>query len=380
MGYDPKNPMEGRITDLGPKYYGDMLPPVIKENKGKWLYHEILEPGVLVHVSESGGKVYTVRCGSARLLTVNRIRLYCDIADKCCGGYLRFTTRNNVEFMVDSKDKLDALKAELKKHQDVLPIGGTGACVTNIVHTQGWVHCHTPATDASGPVKCVMDDLFEYFGSMKLPAQVRIALACCLNMSGAVHASDIAILGIHRKPPMIDNDRISGVCEIPLAIASCPLGAIKPAKAKNSAGEEVKSVTVNAERCMFCGNCYTMCPAMPLADPEGDGIAILVGGKVSNAKSAPKFSKLVVPFLPNNTPRWPETVACVRQILEAYAKDAKKYERLGEWAERIGWEKFFEKTGLAFTDKSIDDYRLAYDTWRTTTQFKYTSHTAAYTE
>ena len=380
MGYDPKNPMEGRITDLGPKYYGDMLPPVIKENKGKWLYHEILEPGVLVHVSESGGKVYTVRCGSARLLTVNRIRLYCDIADKCCGGYLRFTTRNNVEFMVDSKDKLDALKAELKKHQDVLPIGGTGACVTNIVHTQGWVHCHTPATDASGPVKAVMDDLFEYFGSMKLPAQVRIALACCLNMCGAVHASDIAILGIHRKPPMVDNDRISGVCEIPLAIASCPLGAIKPAKAKNSAGEEVKSVVVNAERCMFCGNCYTMCPAMPLADPEGDGIAILVGGKVSNAKSAPKFSKLVVPFLPNNTPRWPETVACVRQILEAYAKDAKKYERLGEWAERIGWEKFFEKTGLAFTDKSIDDYRLAYDTWRTTTQFKYTSHTAAYTE
>jgi hypothetical protein len=27
MGYDPKNPMEGRITDLGPRYYGDFLPP-----------------------------------------------------------------------------------------------------------------------------------------------------------------------------------------------------------------------------------------------------------------------------------------------------------------------------------------------------------------
>jgi dissimilatory sulfite reductase beta subunit len=36
--------------------------PVIKENKGKWLYHEILEPGVLMHVSETGGKVFTVRC------------------------------------------------------------------------------------------------------------------------------------------------------------------------------------------------------------------------------------------------------------------------------------------------------------------------------
>ena len=224
-----------------------------------------------------------------------------------------------------------------------------------------------------------MDDLFEYFGSMTLPAQVRIALACCLNMCGAVHASDIAILGIHRKPPMIDNERITGVCELPLAIASCPLGAVKPAKVEIN-GEEIKTVKVNAERCMFCGNCYTMCPAMPLADPEGDGIAILVGGKVSNAKSAPKFSKLVVPFLPNTTPRWPETVDCVRQILVAYAKDARKYERVGEWAERIGWEKFFEKTGIPFTEKSIDDYRLAYSTWRTTTLFKYTTHTDSYTK
>jgi sulfite reductase beta subunit len=219
-----------------------------------------------------------------------------------------------------------------------------------------------------------MDDLFEHFGKSELPAKCKIALACCLNMCGAVHASDIAILGIHRKPPMIDNDAISGLCEIPLAIAACPLGAISPTKATNKNGEEVKSVKVKNERCMFCGNCYTMCPAMPLADPDGDGIAILVGGKVSNRISMPKFSKLVIPFLPNKPPRWPEVVATVKNIVDVYAKDALKYERVGEWAERIGWEKFFEKTGIPFTIKSIDDYRLAYDTWRTSTQFKFTSH------
>ncbi len=379
MGYDPNNPMEGRITDLGPPHYSKFLPPVIANNKGKWLYHEILEPGVMVHVSETSDEVYTVRVGSARLISIELIREMCDIADRHCDGYLRFTTRNNVEFMVDSKDKVQPLIDDLKGRGNKFPIGGTGACVTNIVHTQGWVHCHTPATDASGPVKAVMDELFEYFGSMKLPAQVRIALACCLNMCGAVHASDIAILGVHRKPPMIDHERITGVCEVPLAIAACPLGAIKPAKAEVD-GEEVKSLKVNVDRCMFCGNCYTMCPAMPLADPEGDGIAILVGGKVSNAKSAPKFSKMVIPFLPNNTPRFPEVVDAVKNILEVYAKDARKYERVGEWAERIGWEKFFEKCNIPFTDKCVDDYRLAYDTWRTTTQFKYTSATDAYTK
>lgn len=373
MGYNPDKPMDGRISDLGPPHYEQFFPPVIKANKGKWLYHEIVQPGVLMHKSETGDEVYSIRVGSPRLVSIEYIREVCDIADKHCDGFLRFTTRNNIEFMVDSKDKVQPLLDTLASYGNSYPVGGTGAGVTNIVHTQGWVHCHTPATDASGVVKAVMDELFDYFTSHKLPAQVRIALACCLNMCGAVHASDIAILGVHRKPPMIDNERITGVCELPLAIASCPLGAVKPAKAEVN-GKEIKSVKVNVDRCMFCGNCYTMCPAMPLADPEGDGIAILVGGKVSNSRTAPKFSKLVIPFLPNNTPRWPEVVEAIKKILEAYASDAKKYERVGEWAERIGWEKFFEKCDIPFTEKSIDDYRLAYDTWRTTTQFKYTSH------
>ena len=379
MGYDPNNPMEGRISDIGPRHYGEFMPPIIKENKGKWLYHEIPAAGILVHTSETGAKCYTVRIGAPRLISIEHIREMCDIADSHCEGFLRFTTRNNVEFMTDSEDKMKALVDDIKSRGKKFPIGGTGAGITNIVHTQGWVHCHTPATDASGPVKCVMDDLFEYFGSMKMPAKLRIALACCLNMCGAVHASDIAILGIHRKPPMVDHERITGVCELPLAISACPLGAVKPIKVEVN-GKEVKSVKVNADRCMFCGNCYTMCPAMPLADPEGDGIAILVGGKVSDRITAPKFSKLVIPYLPNNPPRWPEVVDAVSNIVHVYAANARKYERLGDWAERIGWEKFFEKCNIPFTEKSIDDYRLAYDTWHTSAQFKYTNATAKFTD
>lgn len=374
MGYDPANPMKDRITDIGPPHFEKMFPQVIKDNYGKWLYHEIVRPGVLKHVSETGAECHTVRVGSARLLSVEFIREVCDIADKHCDGVVRWTTRNNIEFMVDAEAKVQPLLDELASRGNKFPVGGTGACVSNVVHTQGWIHCHTPATDASGVVKAVMDEIFDHFTEMKLPAKCKMALACCLNMCGAVHCSDIAILGVHRKPPMIDHDAITGLCEIPLAVASCPLGAIKPATVKLDDGQEIKSVKVNADRCMFCGNCYTMCPAMPLADPEGSGIAILVGGKVSNTRTGPAFSKMVIPFLPNTPPRWPETVSAVKNILDTWAANARKYERVGEWAERIGWEKFFEVCDIPFTDKSIDDYRLAYTTWRTTTQFKFTSH------
>jgi len=375
-GYNPDKPMENRITDIGPVKYDKFYPPVIAANKGKWLYHEILQPGVLVHVSETGDEVYTVRAGGARTMTVTMIREICEIADKHCDGYLRFTTRNNIEFMVDDKSKVQPLIDDLESRKfaagsNKFPVGGTGAGITNIVHTQGWMHCHTPATDASGPVKAVMDDLFDEFKGHNMPAHVRVSLACCLNMCGAVHCSDIAILGYHRKPPMQDHEYLDKMCEIPLAIAACPTAAIKPAKI-DIKGEKVNSVAINNDRCMFCGNCYTMCPALPLADKEGDGIVIMAGGKVSNRISAPKFSKVVVAFLPNEAPRWPSTVKTIRKIVEVYAANANKYERLGEWAERIGWERFFEKTELPFTHHLIDDFRdPAYYTWRQTTQFKF---------
>jgi len=376
--YNPLKPMENRITDIGPPHYLQFMPEVIKKNWGKWKVHEIVQPGVIKWTSETGDVIFAVRCGGARLATTDLLREIAEIADKYCEGKVRWTTRNNIEFHATTEEGLKALIDDLKSRKMPggsykFPIGGTGAGLTNIVHTQGWVHCHTPAIDASGIVKSVLDELFEYWGSHKLPAQVRVALACCLNMCGAVHCSDIAILGIHRKPPLVEHARIGGVCEIPLAIAACPLGAIKPATVEVD-GKKIKTVTVNEPRCMFCGNCYTMCPAMPLADEHGDGIAILVGGKISNRISAPKFSKLVIPFIPNEPPRWPTTVNAVKNILQTYEKGARKYERLGEWAERIGWERFFEQTGIPFTEKSIDDYRLAYDTYRTTTQFRFTSH------
>jgi sulfite reductase beta subunit len=115
-----------------------------------------------------------------------------------------------------------------------------------------------------------------------------------------------------------------------------------------------------------------MCPSLPLADGEGDGIAIMVGGKISNRITKPSFSKVVVPFVPNEPPRWPTLTKVIKKILDTYAADANKYERLGDWATRIGWERFFEKCDLPFTEHLIDDFRdPAYYTWRQTTQFKW---------
>jgi len=355
--------VQKRITDIGPPHYEKFLPPIIKENYGKWLYHEVVKPGVMYHMGENGDKLFTVRMASPRILSVARIREICALADKYCDGYLRFTSRNNVEFLLTDESKIDALIADIKKMG--FPVGGIGNAISNIVHTQGWVHCHSSATDASGVVKAVMDDLHEYFAERKLPGKLRIALACCLNMCGAVHCSDIAILGVHTRGPKIFHAEIDRVCEIPNLISSCPTAAIRTAEVDGN-----KSVEVNYDSCMYCANCYTVCPAMPLNNPDTDGISIWVGGKVSNARSQPKFSKLAIPFIKNDPPRWPEVVEAVRNIVEVWADNARPYERMGEFIERIGWPAFFELAGIDFTRYHIDDFRYAGLSFNRTAQLR----------
>jgi sulfite reductase beta subunit len=186
-----------------------------------------------------------------------------------------------------------------------------------------------------------------------LPGKLRIALACCLNMCGAVHCSDIAILGIHRRPPKVQTG-LNKLCEIPNVVASCPTAAIRPTQVDGQ-----QSVEIDEDNCMFCANCFSVCPALPIADPLNDGVSIWVGGKVSNARTEPTFSKLAIPFLPNNPPRWPEVVEAVRKIVDVWAKGARRFERMGEFINRIGWPKFFELADIEFQKEHIDDYRYA---------------------
>ncbi|MFP4527060.1 MAG: dissimilatory-type sulfite reductase subunit beta [Candidatus Kapaibacterium sp.] len=353
-----------RVTDIGPPHYEQFLHPVIKKNYGKWIYHEQPESGVLVHVADSGDKIYTVRAGTPRLLSTKRIRQFTDIARRYCDGHLRFTSRHNIEFMTDKEENVAKIKSELEGLDTV--VGGTGAGISSIVHTQGWVHCHSSATDASGIVKAVMDAVIDHYKTNDLPAKIRIALACCLNMCGAVHCSDIAILGVHRRPPRVNHDNLPKQCEIPSLVASCPTAAIKPATHDGK-----PSVSVDEDACMFCANCYTVCPAMPLNDPNNDGLSIWVGGKVSNARSEPMFSKLAIPFIPNEPPRWDGVVEAVVNIIDVWKKDAHKFERIGEWINRIGWPKFFAKTGIEFQKEHIDDFKHAGLTFKRSTHITY---------
>jgi sulfite reductase beta subunit len=319
----------------------------MKENFGNWKYHDRPRPGVLHHVAHSGDEIWTVRSGSQRQMDIHSVRQLCDIADKYGDGYIRFTSRSNIEYMVDKEAKVEPLIKALTEAG--YPVGGTGNSVSNISHTQGWLHCDIPGTDASGVVKALMDELYEEFINERMPNRVHITTSCCqINCGGQ---GDIAINVQHTKPPKINHDQVGNICERPAVIARCPVAAIRPAMVNGK-----PTLEVDEKKCMCCGACFPPCPAMQINDPEHSKLAIWVGGKHSNARSKPMFHRLVMAGLPNNPPRWPEVSEVVKKILRVYQEDARDWERMGDWVERIGWPRFFELTDLPFTKYHIDDW------------------------
>lgn len=341
----PRRAIESGVPDPFPQMH-----PLLKKNYGNWKWHDRPRPGVLRHMSHSGDEVWTVRAGTQRQMDVHTIRKLCEIADTLAEGHVRFTVRSNCEFMVSEKSKVAPLIEALEDAG--FPVGGTGNSVSMISHTQGWLHCDIPGTDASGVVKALMDEIYEEFKKEEMPNRVRITTSCCqINCGGQ---GDIAINVQYTKPPKINHDLVANVCERPAVVARCPVAAIRPALVDGK-----PSLEVDEKKCICCGACYPPCPPMQINSDESTKLAIWVGGKHSNARSKPTFHKLVAAGIPNNPPRWPEAADIVKKILYAYKEDGRAWERVGEWIERIGWPRFFELTDLAFTRHHIDDWRGA---------------------
>ncbi|TVP77848.1 dissimilatory-type sulfite reductase subunit beta [Thioalkalivibrio sp.] len=336
--------------------------PVMRRNFGAWKYHEHPRPGVLLHVSEFGEKIWTVKAGTQRILDVFTLRKLCDIGDEYADGYVRFTIRSNIEYMIDAEEKVEPLINALEEAGFI--VGGTRNSVSMISHTQGWLHCDIPGTDASGVVKAMMDELIDEFRNHNMPNRVHITTSCCqINCGGQ---GDIAINVQHTKPPKINHDLVANVCERPSVVARCPVAAIRPALVNGK-----PSLEVDEKKCICCGACYPPCPPMQINDAEHTKFAIWVGGNHSNARGKPTFQKLVASGIPNNPPRWPEATAIVKRILKVYQEDGQDWERINDWIERIGWPAFFEKTGLPFTRYHIENWRGARNTLNASTHIRF---------
>ncbi len=333
--------------------YTDYIPESIKRNMGKWILHNVVEPGVVEHVSSLGEKVYSVRAIPAingRFSTEN-LRKVSELARKYCNGYMRFTNALNMEFITDDLKKVELLKAELSELG--YPVGGWGNHIWSITSCAGYFHCALAATDAPSVAKKIGDSLFKYFSEEELPAKLTVGASGCPSSCGGSFITDIGIIGVHTEIPIVTEAAKN--CDAQGTAFVCPVGAIQ----LQALPEGGHTLNIRENLCIGCGLCVGACSGIIFETPEeSDGHAILVGGRSSASEVGTQFGRVVVPYIPNEPPNYDITVGIVLKIVETWKKDAKKGERIFNWINRIGWEKFYAKTGIPYFEQSMDDLDL----------------------
>ena len=327
------------------------LPELLLRNEGKWVRHEGIRSGVYRHVSSTGEECISVRVQLPPngLLSSASYRRLADLIDEYALVGRR-TSRNSFELVGVDPKRLDELVAALGALG--YPVGGTGNSMHQIKSCGGFVHCQNAAVDSPTIAKAIGDRFFGDVAAQRYPSWLKVSIGGCPNQCGGGVEADIGILGVFKGLPQVDDVAlVESKCDVPLLCFWCPTGAIKPKPVRGG-----MSVEINAERCIACTSCASVCPTAIQMGGER-GVAIAVGGMASNTSRGPRLARLLVPFilLENATDTEP-ILQVVERVIDAWTADARRGERLGDFVDRIGWPSFLRRVGVHFDPNLIDNF------------------------
>ncbi len=275
--------------------------------------------GVLAKDIEiTGEKVVNIRtCARPyrNIYSVNQLRRLASVAEKYGSGKVHLSPRHNFEIPEVRQKELNTALKEL--YIAGLFPGGAGTSVRNIFTCPDW--CST----SIAPVQELGVMVSKNFGDIDMPNKVTISFAGCFNGCSRPYNTDIGVFAMAEV--QVDNDkRCDPNCD--KCIKACVFDAILLQQGK----PEIK------ENCTGCIKCVDVCPEGILKKGK-TGFYIMVGGKEGmDVKWSRPLKKGVDDFTVLET---------IDTILRWYKKEArlregskKKYERLSETLERLGFE------------------------------------------
>ena len=323
--------------------YQAFIPEICVRNYGKWKKRRYIDPGIVEVTSETGEKLYLVKVILPVRVSTATVYELCDLADQYGIGWIQASKMGNMIILCNSEEKAREL-AKVLREKGYL-VGGWGPRLRNIKICSCYLTCTTAVIDAV-PIEKALGDVFIDYTQKELPGPLTIKISACPNAcGGGFDAADIGIVGYPASIPYLEGWRVRVLCPPRVLVDACGVGdiiLIKDPKTGRPVAAEIRGMT-----CMACGRCRDFCDAVAY-DPNEIGMCVTVGGKCSNTGVGPRFSKVVVPFIPfrQELPRFPTLTKIIKRIVDTWIAHAKKGERIGDWVARIGWEKFFELTGL----------------------------------
>jgi len=318
-----------------PNYYSQ-LPEFLRNYYGRWVWHKVSGSGIIKHIADDGTECLSVRVQLPPAGYLSSITLR--VLARLTRSYAlvgRRTSRQGFEIVGVNPKKLNHLLEELA--EGGLVVGGTGNSLHQLKGCTCYLHCQNAAIDAPSIMKILADHFYDNIRQASYPARLKISVGGCPNQCGGGVEADIGILGVFRDYPQVDDQRLidSGI-SVDSVINWCPVNAMRPKATVSGLSAEI-----NQDLCIYCTSCV-------LASKEGivmghaRGAAIVAGGQSRSLKEGSRLGKVVFPFVPTVPLDYEELVAKVDVIVKCWNSCARPGERVGNFIDRTGWEKFLK--------------------------------------
>jgi len=343
---DPQSAPTYRLKKVVPVPYTRNLPDIVRRNVGHWVDRKFHGSGIVEHISDTGDHLFTVKAGGTPNVrfSTETLRVFAQIAEDHGVGALRFTRAGSIEILSGSLDQALAAKKAIEKIG--FYVGGWGSSLWSVGSCTSYLTCTTAVVDAPSLTQAIYNQLVPYFtGEIPLPSKLRINVTGCPTACGGLVA-DIVLVGHYGAAPSFDPDRIR-LClpssakvlaqVVPEVQMVCPVNAIESfARPDGSVG-----IKILEQKCIGCGRCKDVCDHITW-DPDKIGVSVLVGGKSSNTGVGPTLAQVLVPWIPARPPRYRESVAVVRKLIDVWRAGAKPGERVADYVNRIGMPAVFD--------------------------------------
>ncbi len=156
-------------------------------------------------------------------------------------------------------------------------------------------------------------------GPLKMHHEFRVSISDCPNACSRPQIADVGLIG-SRRPRVSD-----APCE---GCGSCVQVCREDAVTLGGSGPSVEQ-----GRCLGCGQCIQVCPTGTIQEGE-TGYRVLLGGKLGRH---PRLgTELLRPYAQG------PALELIDRVIAFYMRTSMNGERLGEIAERVGWEEFLK--------------------------------------
>ena len=351
-----RGPWTSHVTELKQtRYHMQMYEEGLRQKRTQWGfggYTSIpgVASGILMRASArpdiaKGANLVRAFCPSGTFYSTKTFRALCDVADRHGYGILHLhATTCDIEVLGVPKEELRATVDELVAAG--LDVGSTGDAYRNCQECIGPLRCEMVLVDSVAMRQAYFTRFLDDVQYPRFPHKIKFKLSGCPNdCTRSQQKGDIAIVGVFRDPPRIDEARLDGWVknggDLAHVVRMCPTRAME---------WDGRRLTIDADACVRCMYCINKCPAIR---PGGDrGVAVLAGGKM-RGKYGPLQPFLIAPFVSAIPPDFKEVFDLCAKITDVYDEHARRKERLGDFIYRTGIDEFCRLVGVAPTPQQM---------------------------